>query len=610
MSKASTRETPRSPSPRQRSSEAPARDGMAVGRSAPRLDSPRAVMQLQRAGGNRAVGRALAAGARRGPDGASGLPTRLQRGVEALSGLSMGDVRVHYGSSRPAEVGALAYAEGTRIHVGPGQERHLPHEAWHVVQQKQGRVRATRQAKDGGLNDDGHLEREATEMGARAMTLGASLGGAAGEAGGGGEGRGPALSTRGVATPVIQRKIGFEFQTVGKGNPKVARIDSVNSSGEYAVTRERSHEATLVAKDVTKPSPGKVEGDMGDLELITGAHEENEEGRRALRADVNDLVRWISDIDSRSTTAAVTETNKTTTGDKRTRRFALATVEGVDGMILNANKFTTRASVQATVGVKLDKLHDLLLMQAKGRGKVKFTPTDDAPTISLGWRGGDKVQGYATTMLTKVASWIAGKEGDDKAGQYGKLKGLLSLLAMTFAQAKYNVDEGITKPLLKDSMPFMHRTHLSHAWAKLSDEEKELLRGLKDDASAAFGDLFEGDKKVDSELSFTRQKVVEQLALGKDLLSEEEAGTDGSRQVGELRESDQDSLDKFHVDKATEIGKSWGDDTKRLDGMIVEMRRVGKRPESPYDKWPQITDAYFRALVYVHSGRVLGKDID
>ena len=46
--------------------------------------------------------------------------------------------------------------------VAPGQERHLPHEAWHVVQQKQGRVQTTRQLKSGvNLNDEVHLEREA-----------------------------------------------------------------------------------------------------------------------------------------------------------------------------------------------------------------------------------------------------------------------------------------------------------------------------------------------------------------------------------------------------------------------------------------------------------------
>ena len=99
-----------------------------------------------------------------------GLPSALRNGIESLSGLSMDHVRVHYNSSRPAEVGTMAYAQGSEIHVAPGQEQHLPHEAWHVVQQAQGRVVPTTRAADGRpVNDQMLLEREADAMGARAL---------------------------------------------------------------------------------------------------------------------------------------------------------------------------------------------------------------------------------------------------------------------------------------------------------------------------------------------------------------------------------------------------------------------------------------------------------
>jgi hypothetical protein len=52
----------------------------------------------------------------------------------------MDDVKVHSNSDKPAKINAHAYAQGTDIHPASGQEKHLPHEAWHVVQQKQGRV--------------------------------------------------------------------------------------------------------------------------------------------------------------------------------------------------------------------------------------------------------------------------------------------------------------------------------------------------------------------------------------------------------------------------------------------------------------------------------------
>lgn len=100
----------------------------------------------------------------------TGLPDNLKNGIESLSGISMDNVKVHYNSSQPAQLNALAYAQGTDIHVAPGQEQHLPHEAWHVVQQAQGRVRPTMQMKEGvPVNDDRSLELEADAMGRLAV---------------------------------------------------------------------------------------------------------------------------------------------------------------------------------------------------------------------------------------------------------------------------------------------------------------------------------------------------------------------------------------------------------------------------------------------------------
>lgn len=120
--------------------------------------------------GGRPEIRSLAA-ARKEPN-RTGLPDRVKAGVESLSGVALDDVRVHYGSSKPAALQAKAYTQGSEIHVAPGEERHLPHEAWHVAQQKKGRMKATTQAKGVPINDDSRLEREADAMGARAASIG------------------------------------------------------------------------------------------------------------------------------------------------------------------------------------------------------------------------------------------------------------------------------------------------------------------------------------------------------------------------------------------------------------------------------------------------------
>jgi hypothetical protein len=102
----------------------------------------------------------------------TGLPDNLKSGIENLSGYSMDDVKVHYNSEKPAQLQAHAYAQGTDIHISSGQEKHLPHEAWHVVQQKQGRVQPTLQMKGNvNVNDDTGLENEADVMGTRAVQM-------------------------------------------------------------------------------------------------------------------------------------------------------------------------------------------------------------------------------------------------------------------------------------------------------------------------------------------------------------------------------------------------------------------------------------------------------
>lgn len=149
------------------------------------------LLTLQRTVGNRAVGQLLRASAPQkhtvqpaqcesAPDverhqhatpteNRTGLPDKLKSGIESLSGYDMSDVQVHFNSSKPAQLQAHAYTQGTNIHVAPGQEKYLPHEAWHVVQQKQVRVKPTLEMKGAQINDDGGLEREADVMGGRAV---------------------------------------------------------------------------------------------------------------------------------------------------------------------------------------------------------------------------------------------------------------------------------------------------------------------------------------------------------------------------------------------------------------------------------------------------------
>jgi len=70
--------------------------------------------------------------------GKDNLPNQLTSRNENLSGYNMSDVKVHYNSSKPSELGNDPKTQDFQntIHISTPQEKHLPHEAWHVVQQK------------------------------------------------------------------------------------------------------------------------------------------------------------------------------------------------------------------------------------------------------------------------------------------------------------------------------------------------------------------------------------------------------------------------------------------------------------------------------------------
>ncbi len=101
---------------------------------------------------------------------------------ESRMGQDFSGVRIHT-DSKAADtaqtIQAKAFTLGHDIVFNTGQYSHdnqegkklLAHELTHVVQQMQGRVRPTMQAKGASINDDKELEREADVMGAKATDL-------------------------------------------------------------------------------------------------------------------------------------------------------------------------------------------------------------------------------------------------------------------------------------------------------------------------------------------------------------------------------------------------------------------------------------------------------
>lgn len=123
----------------------------------------------QRADEERAPATTLPAGS------GSSLPADVQAKMEQAFSVDFSAVRIHEGPEAKS-VGARAYAQGTDIHFAPGRydphspagQKLLGHELTHIVQQAQGRGRATTRIHGRPVNDDPMLEQEADDMGARA----------------------------------------------------------------------------------------------------------------------------------------------------------------------------------------------------------------------------------------------------------------------------------------------------------------------------------------------------------------------------------------------------------------------------------------------------------
>ncbi len=96
------------------------------------------------------------------------LPSHIRAHHEAASGVSLHDAQVFRNSPLPERWSAEALTFRNRVFLGPGKERHLAHEAWHVVQQKRNAVHAEFRIGETGVNTSARFENEADRMGARA----------------------------------------------------------------------------------------------------------------------------------------------------------------------------------------------------------------------------------------------------------------------------------------------------------------------------------------------------------------------------------------------------------------------------------------------------------
>jgi len=379
------------------------------------------------------------------------LPSGLKSGIENLSGYDMSDVHVHYNSAKPRAVGALAYAQGNQIHLGAGQEKHLPHEAWHVVQQKQGRVKPTKQYKKHSLNDDKGLEKEADIMGTKAdsalvnqhynLNFGHPLV---------------------TATPcnqpqqqVIQRAVGMEFEcsnlTITDEPDGVAKGDVLEEdvARHWRMTYEETAEGTPVVEFIVEPAA----------------------------ATRQVLVDAVTDIAARAATLD---------------RIAPTVIGNYE--VTRENNLPITAAIQVTMGVPLA---DIPEMFSQYRSDVSNAPSRAYSRFQALMRGRqvvnrvteDKVFNlfccipihYQTHRNVAAQVYTQAPDGTDFPNLSDELKGLL-LILMDYIASGYvpaaHQGAGVNVPFVKSLYQTMARTDFKSMYDTLPLADKNTISEL------------------------------------------------------------------------------------------------------------------------------------
>lgn len=97
------------------------------------------------------------------------LPEDIREKMEKAFNADFSDVEVHENSSNAKNLNAMAYTQGNEISFAPGKyaprsiqgQEILAHELSHVIQQRQGKVKATHQEQNYNVSDQIDLENEA-----------------------------------------------------------------------------------------------------------------------------------------------------------------------------------------------------------------------------------------------------------------------------------------------------------------------------------------------------------------------------------------------------------------------------------------------------------------
>lgn len=452
----------------------------------------------------------------------TGLPAALKTGVESLSGFAMDDVRVHYNSSKPAQLQAHAYAQGNQIHLGPGQEKHLPHEAWHVVQQKQGRVQAKRQAKGMWLNDDTTLEQEADRMGAKAIQQKTSS---------------PSYLHTGQSSHVVQRKVGFElemqvlidrdgkdpgYSKVWDGDHFAIHVDHANrlASMTNEATKKRKEKKSRrininrFRSQASKKTPYPQEGYTSIIELVTKPIDEtSKNGPNEFDTQKKELQEFV------------TKLNKVT--DDLTKRAPLKAIlpTAPDNLYVSLdtqgtpiqNDQRTDAYIQATVGLDIAQVPALMKMFESANVPNQIFVEQDKNVSGLIQRS----RIYAKKITERLRKTFKIEKTERNQG-LANLEGIISIILLYLGTTHYRRIHTILNP--KNIIPIFSHTNLENLTYLLTGDEQSLIDNkreilikiIKYYADKLLNQKIAWDQPMVKRIKVTPKEFIENVLTGED----------------------------------------------------------------------------------------------
>jgi hypothetical protein len=242
------------------------------------------------------------------------LPQALMARMEAAFGADFSAVRVHEGP-QAQRIGAVAFTLGEQLYFAPGRfqpdtpagQRLIGHELAHVIQQRQGRVRAP--GPGVAIVQDHALEAEADRLALRALQTPRTLPGAPAQRRAAGA---PSRSVQRWSAPprprAIQRAMGMEIELgvsvlTAKGEKIPGKTDLLTGP-HYTITTDSSARA------------GKIgfQESASNVEIVVHHFDEHADGaERTLEARLAEVSKFVDTL-SRLTGAFSRETDVATLG--------------------------------------------------------------------------------------------------------------------------------------------------------------------------------------------------------------------------------------------------------------------------------------------------------